>query len=948
MANKVTITIEADGTVAVSNMEKIGQATDRMVHRHGQGMSAMREATKHAHGGMTDLEKGIMSVQMRIMNLTMAAGLISAPFVAGAAVSIKYLSTIETANLGIASAFMTSGKYIDETTGKALQGEAALRAAQYDSKQVIQELQVANMQTIATLDELVRAYQETLPVAMARGFNRDQVVAYTTAMVQAAGAIGLQMNQLGEETRSMLTGAIDPRTSRIATVLGLRNEDIAKFKGDAQGLFDFLMGKLEAYRIAGIESQKTWAGLTSNTKDILLQMGGQAFEPLFEAVKYELAAITSGLVTIDEQTKKITWNPEFVSGTNSVREGVNSVIAEVYRLNMMIDLAGGTMTAFGSRTLKVAEIVTRVMTIGQFGDSLKGGSEQMAQWNKMYEQRYQESEKALQALANREAGLDANGKPLATGQKTPYQQNPPPGPGEKELEKQRKAAEKARRDRESVSLVMSGMQDRDLMIGKEKDERELIQLEQKHRQELKQLRDHHATKAQLAEATRLQEREKEDLTAQQKLEKTRALALAEIQITQQKTEEQAAWQQRLDDFQVRTGRMGEEEALTRRYERERQVMTAKQATLAVQIEQEKSDAKRLELEAQYWTLEQQIRNSHVSEGQDKAIAARNLADAYAEINIRLKEMAGLLEEAERARQKLFWESASGRQLINDAMADKPGAADAYYAQERMDRQNLQNAGLQDPVNGPNGLRNQLRIAGLERQDPYAAQTEQLQQSYLEQLRIADNYYAEKEGKEREHAALVEQIQQEHAAKMKQVEVDRWKAAAGTVASYMGQMAQELMQGNKEQFEIGKRMAQATAAIQGALAIIQAYGQLGPIAGTVAAVVIGAVTLQQIAKIDSQQYTATRAMGGSVEKGRAYLTGEHGREVFVPDDNGTIYPNGTRFGRGQAMSFTNVFQVSTGVTATVQAELMRMVPALQQMAVSSVMQAMRNGDFQEAV
>ena len=61
---------------------------------------------------------------------------------------------------------------------------------------------MANFQTIATLDQLVRAYQETLPVAMAKGFNKQMVLDYTVAMVQAAGAIGLSLDQMAEETRS--------------------------------------------------------------------------------------------------------------------------------------------------------------------------------------------------------------------------------------------------------------------------------------------------------------------------------------------------------------------------------------------------------------------------------------------------------------------------------------------------------------------------------------------------------------------------------------------------------------------------------------------------------------------------------------------------------------------------------------------------------------------------
>ncbi len=307
--------------------------------------------------------------------------------------SLKFLGQLETFGLGIATSFMTGGKYIDEVSGKALSAEEALKAAQRDAKGVIEELQVANFQTLATLDQLVRAYQETLPVAMAKGFNRQQVKEFTVATVQAAGAIGLSLDMLAEETRSLLMGTINPRTSRIGVALGLTNEDIRQNSHNAQQLFDFLMGKLAAFRAAGIESQNTWTGLWSNTKDIAKQVGGMAFEPLFQAIKYELKNLTDSIVTIDEKTQKIKWNPEFLEGIRTFKSIITSVIAELYRMGMLLDKIGKNATFLGFYA-----------TGGNFTET----GRKMLEWNRMYQERYRASEKALQDLAMREAGF----KPL--------------------------------------------------------------------------------------------------------------------------------------------------------------------------------------------------------------------------------------------------------------------------------------------------------------------------------------------------------------------------------------------------------------------------------------------------------------------------------------------------------------------------------------------------------
>jgi len=336
--------------------------------------------TERLNAKSTDLTSSIGRLVASFVSLASALAAVKS--------GISYLSRIETATLGIASAFMTGGKYIDETSRKALAAEDALKAAQGDARQIIEELQYANLQTIATLDELVNAYQVTLPVALAKGFDRQQVKEFTVAMVQAAGAIGLQMNQLGEETRSLLTAAIDPRNSRIATVLGIRNEDINQFKGDAEGLFNFLMDKLAAYRVAGVEAQNTWAGLWSNFKDILSQSLGKGIEPLFDALKAELKSLADSIVVIDDKAKKIRWNPEFLEGVERFREGLRDCIAEVYRLGMLLDKMGGSFAAL-MHNVTLADLT---------------GSDRWAKMNDEYRTRYMATEKALQDMAMRSMG----------------------------------------------------------------------------------------------------------------------------------------------------------------------------------------------------------------------------------------------------------------------------------------------------------------------------------------------------------------------------------------------------------------------------------------------------------------------------------------------------------------------------------------------------------------
>lgn len=612
-----------------------------------------------AVNGLSNVEQAAVRTQGAFRNLAVPAAAIVSVYALGRAVeevatsSLGYLGQMETATLGIAASYMTGGHYIDTVTGKVLKGEASLHAAQADSIQMLKQLQYANIQTIATLDQLVLGYQQTLPVAMAKGFSRDMTQEFTTAMVQAAGAIDPQLiHQLAEETRSLLMGTISPRNSKIATILGISNDDIRENSANAQQLFDFLMGKLDGYKVAGSAAQQTWAGLWSNTKDVVLQGAGQSFEPLFEAVKYELNGLLTNLVTIDEKTKKINWNPDFIDGITNLKSGMTSVIAEVYRLNMLLDKTGGTMTAMGTAF---------------FGKNSTWGAK-LAEWNKMYADRYKASDQALQDLADREIGV---GKYAAKqGQAADYVANPA-----KADEEAQKRAEKARKQAESISLVMAGIRERDLVIGKNQDEKELAQLDLKHQRELKQLRDLHASRAQIGEAAAAQEKERGDLATRQQSDRENAyqkwywdmmeerekkeqdLAKAKAQIAEKEFQARVEWQNRLDEMKVRKGSLSEEAALASRYERERQLLNVRQETLAVQIDQEKNEARRLELESEYYQLGEQILQS----SREEAFDLYQLKIASQE---RLNQLAA--EELQIQRQKYEEAWAAINDLANQA------------------------------------------------------------------------------------------------------------------------------------------------------------------------------------------------------------------------------------------------------------------------------------------
>jgi hypothetical protein len=86
----------------------------------------------------------------------------------------------------------------------------------------------------------------------------------------------------------------------------------------------------------------------------------------------------------------------------------------------------------------------------------------------------------------------------------------------------------------------------------------------------------------------------------------------------------------------------------------------------------------------------------------------------------------------------------------------------------------------------------------------------------------------------------------------------------------------------------------------------------------------------------------RAMGGNVNPNMPYMVGERGAEMFVPKSAGTIVPN-NQLGGGIVVEQNLNF--ATGVSQTVRAEVLNLLPAIKENTLSAVREArLRGGTF----
>jgi hypothetical protein len=150
-------------------------------------------------------------------------------------------------------------------------------------------------------------------------------------------------------------------------------------------------------------------------------------------------------------------------------------------------------------------------------------------------------------------------------------------------------------------------------------------------------------------------------------------------------------------------------------------------------------------------------------------------------------------------------------------------------------------------------------------------------------------------------------------------------AARNIQDALGDSVLQLVKGNAQsigqiwQDLLQRMVAQALAAKLGE-ALFGNYGKTGEFGGLLAG--LGSLT-----------YGGARANGGPVMAGRAYLVGERGPEVIVPQSSGMVVPNGAV--GGVAVSITN--NVAAGVT---RGELVSALQLTEQQTRANLMRELR--------
>jgi len=333
VGNSVDIIIRAVEKGVSQTFSRLGTSLNTVVRQINTGklaMDAFNSTMKKA-----ELTSGSMRSSLAGMVAVLGGG---AAFTAAGRSAFAFNQTIEQSQIGIAA--------LVRSFSDADMSESFVQATEIQKR-----LQLAGLKTTATYEQLLRALQEGVGPALRNGFDTKQIVSFTSAMTQAAAAISLPMDQLGQELRAIMDGTID-RNARIAKALGIENEDVKKWK-EAGTLFEELDKKLKQFVVSGEQMAATFSGRLSNVRDAIQMALGQGTERTFAATTAALKRLQDAIVTIDEEAGTFKFNDRIVAAIDVIDRRISAFIKSISGEQMtdamvnIVNIAGAVVDVFG-------------------------------------------------------------------------------------------------------------------------------------------------------------------------------------------------------------------------------------------------------------------------------------------------------------------------------------------------------------------------------------------------------------------------------------------------------------------------------------------------------------------------------------------------------------------------------------------------------------------------
>jgi hypothetical protein len=257
-----------------------------------------------------------------------AARIVSGGFTRLLTNMLKFRAAIEATQIGVAGLLTNIVQIRDTTDGRLLTGGEKFKAAMQLSAEFTRKLRGDALRTTATFEELARAAQEGLAPALTAGLSLDEARKVSVLISQAATALTIPQNQLGEEIRSILSGTASERMTRTAKAFGMSATELNKLvkEATAQGrLFEFIEERLQGTAQAAEIAALSFSGLFARSRDAILFMGSEASVSAFDEIKKQLTDLIDFLAPKDDEGNVIA-NPDALRALQPLFKSIANIV----------------------------------------------------------------------------------------------------------------------------------------------------------------------------------------------------------------------------------------------------------------------------------------------------------------------------------------------------------------------------------------------------------------------------------------------------------------------------------------------------------------------------------------------------------------------------------------------------------------------------------------------
>lgn len=344
-----------DTRMSITLVDNASDKLNEIARSHDRFVSSLGKSTSSMGNAATASDTLVDSMQKQIHHAQELSGYFSnlAASMAKYAISInafrtmasvlqntvasgwEYNSMLESNRIGIAGILSS----VTTLNGRQLQWNQALSASSKIMSTLREQALMASLNTA----DLVDTFRGLLGPGIGAGLKIDEIAKFATVGSKAVMDMGLPSTQYLQELRSILSGNIRPASSTLATALGITNQDIKKAKQSSDGLFKFLMERLEGFKAANDDTAKTWKGTLARLQSGLSMTFGEGMEPLFQYAREQLGEVADNFVKIDKTTKQLQINTEFKSQIEDISKGAIKTAEALKPLGKLTASAGAAV-----------------------------------------------------------------------------------------------------------------------------------------------------------------------------------------------------------------------------------------------------------------------------------------------------------------------------------------------------------------------------------------------------------------------------------------------------------------------------------------------------------------------------------------------------------------------------------------------------------------------------